>query len=64
MKNQLANNFQELNSDELRSICGGSDFSESVFRSIGWVVGGLIAVGESFLSYQTLIAEKGYNTRQ
>lgn len=64
MKNQLANNFQELNNEELRSICGGSDFSESVFRSIGWVVGGFMAVGESFMRHQAMIAEKGYNTRQ
>ncbi len=64
MKNQLTNTFRELNHEELRTVCGGSEFSESVFRSIGWAVGGLLAAGESFLKYQTMITENGYNARQ
>ena len=64
MKNLNELNLRELNQEELHNTCGGSEFSESVFRSIGWAIGGLMAAGESFLNYQTMIAEKGYNTRQ
>lgn len=63
MKNLIQLNLRELNQEELHNSCGGSEFSESVFRGIGWAVGGLKAMGESFMNYQIIIAEKGYNPR-
>jgi hypothetical protein len=61
MKNLSNEGIQELNPEELRYVRGGSEFSLSFFRTIGLVVGGLQAIGESWMDYQARMAEKGYH---
>jgi len=62
MKNQFDPELRNLSAEEMNTVNGGSEFSESVFRAIGWVVGGLMAAAESTVKYQEVISEKGYHT--
>lgn len=61
MKNLSNAGIKELNPEELRHVGGGSEFSLSVFRAIGWVVGGVQAMGESWMNYQARMAENEYH---
>ena len=43
MKNtEYAFNLKELDCAELISITGGNELTDSIWRGIGWVVGGII----------------------
>ncbi len=61
MKNTKGLNLEILTTEEQRSIDGGSEFSESVFRGIGWFVGSIAAIGQSFLENQSRVATAGYH---
>lgn len=63
MKHTTETSFQELTHDELSQVSGGSEFTEDVFRGIGWIVGGLKAMGESFMNHQIRMENAGYVPR-
>lgn len=62
MKNQLDTKVRELNLDEMHSIYGGTDFSETFAWAVGYVAGIIKAGFESTVKYQMIIDEKGYHT--
>ncbi len=51
--------LRTLSEEELRSINGGSEFSEDFVRGIGWFFGAMAAAGKSFIRHQARIAEAG-----
>lgn len=59
MKNLSEFNLKTLSYDELCSTNGGTEFSESFFHAIGWVVGAVVALWESFLENQARMEKNG-----
>lgn len=59
MKNISTFTVYPLSEDALRITNGGSEFSESVFRGIGWVVGGIVGACNYYLDYQREVAKLG-----
>ncbi len=61
MKDITNSEWTELTMRETTEVCGGNEVSESIAFGIGWVIGSLQAIGESWMNYQTRMAEKGYH---
>lgn len=52
-------NLKALSAEELLFTQGGSEFSKSVFFSIGWVAGAVTAMWESFITNQERMYKNG-----
>ena len=63
MKNISTFSVYPLSEDALRVTNGGSEFSESIFRGIGWVTGGIaggvVSACNYYLDYQREVAKLG-----
>ena len=59
MKNTSEYGVQELQHDDLTFVNGGSEFSESFVKSVGWVVGALGGMWESFVRNQEEMYKRG-----
>lgn len=59
MKNLSKLNLKTLSYDESCFTNGGSEFSESVFRGVGWVVGAIVSCWESFVENQARMDANG-----
>jgi hypothetical protein len=61
MKTINYSEWTELTMRESTEVYGGNDVSESIAFGIGWVIGSLQAIGESWMNHQARMAEKGYH---
>lgn len=55
--------LNDLSFEEQISIQGGSEFSESVFHAIGWVVGGIVGAYQSVHNQQLAEIRAGLRPR-
>jgi hypothetical protein len=60
MRNITNSEWTELTMRESTEVYGGNDVSEKIAWGVGWVIGSLQAIGESWMNYQTRMAEEGY----
>jgi hypothetical protein len=63
MKIKNDEQLSELSMEEMISIQGGSEFSESVFKTIGWIVGGIVGVYQSAHAQQVAEINAGLSPR-
>ena len=55
--------MQELSHEEKISINGGSEFSESFFRTVGWLIGGIVGAYQSVQANQEAEIRMGLSPR-
>ena len=61
MKNISEYNVQELQKDELLVVNGGTEFSEALVKSVGWVVGAIGGIWESFITHHGDMYVRGHH---
>lgn len=61
MRNITNSEWTELTMRESTEVYGGNDVSEKIAWGVGWVIGSLQAMGESWMNYQARMAENEYH---